>query len=105
MNEEISLSRPNDPQVTFSVRFAGEYEVKLTASNCIGSSSVKNTLIVTDAPVEDFVVGAAVSLAGANETQWETDFRFYNPCGEPLDCAHRVRARRHQQHRSATHVP
>jgi hypothetical protein len=35
--------------------------------------------------VEDFVVGAAVSnLSGANDTNWETDLRFYNPCDEDL---------------------
>ena len=31
------------------------------------------------------MVAAAVSLDGANETQWESDFRFFNPCGETLD--------------------
>jgi hypothetical protein len=59
--------------------------VSLVASNCAGSSETWKTIEVTGAPIEDFVVGAAVSLAGANQTQWETDFRFYNPCNEPLD--------------------
>jgi hypothetical protein len=64
---------------------AGMYRVTLVASNCVGSTEYSKTLTVVDSPIEDFVVGAAVSLAGANETQWESDLRFYNPCGEPLD--------------------
>ena len=64
---------------------AGIYSVALVASNCAGSTEYSKSLTVTDSPVEDFVVGAAVSLAGANETQWESDFRFFNPCGETLD--------------------
>jgi len=63
---------------------AGTYRVSLNASNCAGSSETWKIVEVTGAPIEDFVVGAAVSLAGMN-AQWETDFRFYNPCGEPLD--------------------
>ena len=33
----------------------------------------------------EVVIPAAISLAGAYETQWESDFRFFNPCGENLD--------------------
>jgi hypothetical protein len=71
--------------LTYQFQEAGTYRVSLVASNCAGSSETWKTIEVTGAPIEDFVVGAAVSLAGANETQWETDFRFYNPCNEPLD--------------------
>lgn len=74
-----------EQNLTYQFQEAGTYRVSLEASNCAGSSETWQTIEVTGAPIEDFVVGAAVSLAGANETQWETDFRFYNPCGEPLD--------------------
>ncbi len=70
---------------SFIFEQAGTYRVELEASNCAGSSRHWQNLEVVEAPVSDFVVGAAVSVAGANETQWESDFRFHNPCGEPLD--------------------
>jgi len=71
----------------FSHVFAepGLYRVSLTASNCFGSDSTLDYVMVDEAPVEDFVVGAAVSLDGAHDTRWESDLRFYNPCGEDLD--------------------
>jgi hypothetical protein len=70
---------------SYTFKDPGTYVVRLIATNCVGSSEDAKTITVTSSPVEDFVVGAAVSLAGANQTQWETDFRFFNPCGEPLD--------------------
>jgi len=63
----------------------GLHRVSLTASNCYGSDSTLDYVTVEEAPVEDFVVGAALSLDGAYDTRWESDFRFYNPCGEDLD--------------------
>ncbi len=65
-------------------RDPGRYRVSLTAINCFGSDSTLDYVTVEDAPVEDFVVGAAVSLDGANDTHWESDLRFFNPCGEDL---------------------
>ncbi|MCW8985776.1 MAG: BACON domain-containing carbohydrate-binding protein [Thermoanaerobaculales bacterium] len=72
---------------TFSYLFRepGRYRVSMTATNCAGSNSTYNYIAVEDAPVENFVIGAAISQAGANDTQWETDLRFFNPCGELLD--------------------
>ena len=74
-----------DPVFSHAFADPGMYRITLVASNCVGSTEYSKTLTVVDSPIEDFVVGAAVSLAGANETQWESDFRFYNPCDEPLD--------------------
>ncbi|MFV2074352.1 MAG: hypothetical protein ACC742_17130, partial [Thermoanaerobaculales bacterium] len=31
------------------------------------------------------VVPSAVKNKGANDTEWQSDFRFFNPCGEDLD--------------------
>jgi hypothetical protein len=90
-----------EPNLVYQFKEAGTYRVSLTASNCAGSSETWKIVEVTGAPVEDFVVGAAVSLAGANETQWETDFRFYNPCGEPLD----VRIEYEPENRNNTDIP
>jgi formylglycine-generating enzyme required for sulfatase activity len=42
-------------------------------------------LISDGEAVEYFIIPAAASLAGAYDTQWESDFRFFNPCGEDLD--------------------
>jgi PKD repeat protein len=71
---------------TFRYTFTepGEYKVSLVAGNCVGSSEESTTLTVVESPIEDFVVGAAVKVSGANDTRWETDLRFHNPCGEPL---------------------
>lgn len=74
-----------DPEFSFTFELAGSYRVLLTASNCYGSDYSIDHVRVLEMPVEDFVVGAAVKAAGANNTQWETDLRFFNPCGEPLD--------------------
>jgi len=63
----------------------GRYRVSMTATNCAGSTSTVDYILVEDAPIEEFVIGAAISQAGANDTFWETDLRFYNPCGELLD--------------------
>ena len=78
------VASSSDRNFVYAFEAPGTYVVSLVASNCVGSSEDSMVINVTDSPIEDFVVGAAVSLAGANETQWETDFRFYNPCGEPL---------------------
>ncbi|MBD3852290.1 MAG: PKD domain-containing protein, partial [Acidobacteria bacterium] len=63
----------------------GRYRVSMTATNCAGSNSTLDYFLVEEAPIEEFVIGAAISQAGANDTFWETDLRFYNPCGELLD--------------------
>ncbi len=70
-----------------SYRFSdpGRYRVSLTAINCYGTSTTHRYAEIIEAPVENFVIGAAISQAGANDTHWETDLRFYNPCGELLD--------------------
>ena len=89
INEDDSLgdevATGTNPTFSHVFKEPGRYLVSLVASNCAGSTESAKTLMVTDSPIEDFVVGAAVSLAGANETQWESDLRFFNPCGEPLD--------------------
>jgi len=80
-----TVATSSDQFLSHTFKEPGTYVVRLIASNCVGSSEVAKTITVTSSPIEDFVVGAAVSLAGANETQWESDLRFFNPCGEPLD--------------------
>ncbi|MCU0234625.1 MAG: hypothetical protein MUE90_11430, partial [Thermoanaerobaculales bacterium] len=81
--EEVATSSER----VFRYAFAGPgtYRVSLEAGNCVGSSTETTTLMVLESPIEDFVVGAAVKVSGANDTRWETDLRFHNPCGEPLD--------------------
>jgi len=83
VNEDVAAGN----EQSFSHAFAepGRYRVSLTASNCFGSDSTLDYVTVEEAPVEDFVVAAAVSLDGADNTHWESDFRFFNPCGEDLD--------------------
>jgi PKD repeat protein len=83
INEDVAAGSEQN----FSHVFAdpGLHRVSLTASNCFGSDSTLDYITVEEAPVEDFVVGAAVSLDGAYDTRWESDLRFYNPCGENLD--------------------
>lgn len=63
----------------------GIYSVTLEASNCIGSDSTTKTIEVLASPVNRSVIPAAVDLPGANDTLWVSDFRFFNPCGEPLE--------------------
>ena len=36
-------------------------------------------------PVGDSVVPAAIGSAGARGTRWKSDFRFHNPCREPME--------------------
>ena len=79
-----TVATSTDQEFSYVFKEPGTYFVELEASNCVGSTTDAKTIEILESLVEDFVVGAAVSLAGANETQWETDFRFYNPCGEPL---------------------
>ena len=63
----------------------GRYRISLLTTNCVGVDTAVDFITVTEPPVEDFVFGAAISMDGANHTHWESDFRFYNPCGEDLD--------------------
>jgi PKD repeat protein len=84
VNQDVASGKERDFNHVFAE--PGFYRVTLTASNCFGSDSAVDYITVADALVEDFVVGAAVSnLTGANDTNWETDLRFYNPCDENLD--------------------
>ncbi len=80
-----TVATSTDQVFSYVFKEPGTYFVELEASNCVGSTTDAKTIEIIESLVEDFVVGAAVRLAGANETQWETDFRFHNPCGEPLD--------------------
>jgi hypothetical protein len=75
----------SDQNISYLFSDAGRYRTSLTAINCFGSSTTHRYVEIIEAPVENFVIGAAISQAGANNTQWETDLRFYNPCGELLD--------------------
>jgi len=70
---------------SYAFKEPGVYIVELDASNCAGSDSRTRSLEVQQAVVNDFFVGAAVKLKGVNDTSWESDFRFHNPCGESLD--------------------
>ncbi len=113
---EITLTRENDQgemeetvvyesaqsEAAINYRFSetGTYDVRLWASNCAGADLDRQTLSVVEAPIEDFVVSSAVTLPGSNGTQWESDFRFYNPCNDLLDVTPRVSAAGHDQHRS-----
>jgi PKD repeat protein len=83
VNQEVFTS--TDQHTSYRFEELGLYRVTLIAANCFGSDTTLDHIRVEEAPVEDFVVGAAVSMAGANNTQWESDFRFHNPCGEDLD--------------------
>jgi hypothetical protein len=75
-----------DQHTSFRFEEPGHYEVILRAANCFGYDTTLKYIRVEEALVEDFVVGAAVSsLTGANDTHWESDLRFYNPCDENLD--------------------
>ncbi len=81
--DEVVATSP-DQHFSYVFRDPGTYRVTLVASNCYGGANYSQTYEVLQAPVEDYVVGAAVSLAGDENTQWETDFRFFNPCDETL---------------------
>ena len=86
--EEVDEDYFSSIDQNMSYRFSdpGRYRVSLTAINCYGTSTTHRYLEIIDSPVEDFVVGAAVSsLNGAYDTLWETDLRFFNPCNENLD--------------------
>jgi len=83
VNEEVATG--NEQHFSHIFNDVGLHRVSLNASNCSGSDSTVDYITVEEALVEDFVVGAAVSLDGAYDTRWESDFRFFNPCGEDLD--------------------
>ena len=83
VDEDYYSSR--DQNMSYRFSDPGRYRVSLTAINCYGTSTTHRYVEIIEAPVENFVIGAAISQAGANNTQWETDLRFYNPCGELLD--------------------
>ncbi len=73
-----------EPNTRYDFDKAVRSRVTLIATNCIGFDSTLDYVTVEEALVEDFVVGAAVSQDGAYNTRWESDFRFFNPCGEDL---------------------
>lgn len=79
------VATANEQHLRYAFEAPGTYVVSLMASNCVGSSENSMVINVIDSPIEDFVVGAAVRLTGVNDTHWETDLRFHNPCGELLD--------------------
>ncbi len=85
--EEVDEDYFSSSDQNTSYRFSdpGRYRVSLTAINCFGTSTTHRYVEIVEAPVESFVIGAAISQGGANNTQWETDLRFFNPCGELLD--------------------
>jgi PKD repeat protein len=83
VEEQVGTS--TDQNFSFVFRDPGLFQVSLIASNCFGSDAKVEYVSVEEALVEDFVVAAAVSLPGLNLTQWESDFRFFNPCDDQLD--------------------
>ena len=84
VDQEVFTS--TDQHTSFRFDELGYYEVILRAANCFGYDTMLKYIRVEEALVEDFVIGAAVSsLTGANDTHWESDLRFYNPCNEDLD--------------------
>jgi PKD repeat protein len=74
-----------DRSFDFTFVLPGRYRVRLTASNCSGSDYEIEYIDVMEAPIKNFVVASAISSPGANGTQWESDFRFFNPCDEDLN--------------------
>jgi len=74
-----------DQHMSYRFNDPGRYRVSLTAINCYGTNSTHRYVEIIESPVKEFVIGAAISQTGANDTTWETDLRFYNPCGELLD--------------------
>jgi hypothetical protein len=82
---ETVIENGGAPVFSFVFPEPGTYRVELEAGNCYGSNTFSQTYEVLELLASDVVVGAAVSAGGANETVWESDFRFFNPCGEPLD--------------------
>jgi len=84
VDQEVFTS--TDQHTSFRFEEPGLYQARLIATNCFGFDYSVDFVRVEEALVEDFVVGAAVSsLTGANDTHWESDLRFYNPCDENLD--------------------
>jgi len=85
--EEVAEHYYSSVDQNMSYRFSdpGRYRVSLTAINCFGTSTTHRYVEIIEAPVENFVVASAISSGGANGTQWESDFRFFNPCDETLD--------------------
>ena len=72
-------------QISYTFSEPGLYRVVLMAINCYGSDTHADYVEIIEAPVESFVVASAISQAGANNTRWESDFRFFNPCDEILE--------------------
>lgn len=67
---------------------AGEYEVKLTASNPVGSSEYSERIIVSEGegspPFEEsgdykYLIPAVAHSPGANGTYWQSDITIVNP--------------------------
>ena len=83
VDEDVYSS--TEPSIEFAFNQTGRYRVRLTATNCSGSDFEIEYVDVLEAPVENFVVASAISSGGANGTRWESDFRFFNPCGDFLD--------------------
>ena len=55
----------------------GEKPVTMTLGD---GRSAHKSLQVVEATPKALVIPAAISQAGAYGTQWESDFRFFNPC-------------------------
>jgi len=80
--DSVALVTSIDQQFSHTFGVPGVYMVELIVSNCLGSDTITKTLEIIDAQIEDSVFPAAVSLEGAFGTQWESDFRFFNPCDD-----------------------
>ncbi len=80
--DSVALVTSIDQQFSHTFGVPGVYMVELIVSNCLGSDTITKTLEIIDAQIEDSVFPAAVSLEGALGTQWESDFRFFNPCDD-----------------------
>jgi hypothetical protein len=81
-DEPVTFSTQN---LTHTFEKAGLYRVIFRAGNCFAWDWDDVYITVNPAPVENFVVASAISSRGANDTQWESDFRFFNACDENLD--------------------
>ena len=69
--EEVDEDYYSSTDQNTSYRFSdpGRYRVSLTAINCYGTSTTHRYVNIIEAPVENFVIGAAISQGGANNTQ------------------------------------
>ncbi len=75
-----TVATSSQPSFAFTPTVAGEYTVTLRASNCAGSHSASQTLVVFGEPwPEGYMVPAVVHAPGYNNTVWRSDLRIFNP--------------------------